>query len=598
MMSSVQASTPHTFHIPVMGTGFTIDTPVKVARYGISSVISLVDDLLAEQMRQYYCEQRGATFDPIGAKEDDYRARRITAYLDMVDRMVQEQVEALQTAPFAPGSEITRYFKMCPDGDARALHQKMCDTGDVREKARLQSQLRALATPGSIDVNIMSKSDCERYKKGKKLPPEFSDAMAALRGYANSTLRSSIIFSAGLNNRLYQYLTQFKDFYPLDGALPKKRIVLKVSDYRSARVQGKFMAKRGLWISEYRIESGLNCGGHAFPSTGLLMGPILEEFRSNRESLIDGLFTAYQKALDARDMVSNEEMKAVRITVQGGIGTAEEDNLLRNYYAVDGTGWATPFLLVPEATNMDDEHLERLRTATDKDVRLSGASPFGLPFWSLRNSASEVEQAKRVKQGNPGSLCPSGFIRFNSEFTEQPICMASKTYQKRKLVELEEADLTEEQRTFLRDSVLEKCCICHDLAGAATKKLGIDNKVKTAVCCGPNIVNFSKVATLEEMVSHIYGRLSLITNPDRPHMFIRELALYVDYLKDETKKLSLELSSRSPKYFHEYTENLLAGVDYYKQCAAKIVAEQQERFENELERLRKAIEGISMAVAT
>ena len=35
----------HTFHIPVMGTGFTIDTPLKVARYGIASVVSLVDDL-------------------------------------------------------------------------------------------------------------------------------------------------------------------------------------------------------------------------------------------------------------------------------------------------------------------------------------------------------------------------------------------------------------------------------------------------------------------------------------------------------------------------------------------------------------------------
>ena len=36
----------HTFHNPVMGLAFTIDTPVKVARYGISSVISIVDDIL------------------------------------------------------------------------------------------------------------------------------------------------------------------------------------------------------------------------------------------------------------------------------------------------------------------------------------------------------------------------------------------------------------------------------------------------------------------------------------------------------------------------------------------------------------------------
>ena len=31
-----------------VGTGFTIDTPLKVARYGISSVVSLVDDVLIE----------------------------------------------------------------------------------------------------------------------------------------------------------------------------------------------------------------------------------------------------------------------------------------------------------------------------------------------------------------------------------------------------------------------------------------------------------------------------------------------------------------------------------------------------------------------
>ena len=31
-----------------MGTGFTIATPLNVARYGISSVISLVDDALID----------------------------------------------------------------------------------------------------------------------------------------------------------------------------------------------------------------------------------------------------------------------------------------------------------------------------------------------------------------------------------------------------------------------------------------------------------------------------------------------------------------------------------------------------------------------
>ena len=44
----------HSFHIPVMGTGYTVDTPLRVAKYGISSVISLVDDTLVEQMRKFH----------------------------------------------------------------------------------------------------------------------------------------------------------------------------------------------------------------------------------------------------------------------------------------------------------------------------------------------------------------------------------------------------------------------------------------------------------------------------------------------------------------------------------------------------------------
>jgi hypothetical protein len=33
----------HTFHIPVMGLAYTIDSPIRV-KYGISSVISIIDD--------------------------------------------------------------------------------------------------------------------------------------------------------------------------------------------------------------------------------------------------------------------------------------------------------------------------------------------------------------------------------------------------------------------------------------------------------------------------------------------------------------------------------------------------------------------------
>ena len=55
----------HTFHIPVMGLSYTIDTPLKVARFGISSVISIVQDDLLEQMREYYCKKYHYEFTPI-----------------------------------------------------------------------------------------------------------------------------------------------------------------------------------------------------------------------------------------------------------------------------------------------------------------------------------------------------------------------------------------------------------------------------------------------------------------------------------------------------------------------------------------------------
>jgi len=92
--------TPHTFHIPVMGLAYTIDSPVKVARFGISSVISIVEDRLVEMMRSYYYPQTGRTYHPITSDQPDYRARRITDYLNLVNTIVREQVEKIKKAAF------------------------------------------------------------------------------------------------------------------------------------------------------------------------------------------------------------------------------------------------------------------------------------------------------------------------------------------------------------------------------------------------------------------------------------------------------------------------------------------------------------------
>lgn len=563
-----------------MGTAFSIDTPIKVARYGIHSVISLVDDTLIEQMRQFYCEKEGEPYVPITKYDEDFRARRITAYLDLVNRIVQRQFAELKSSAFEPGTEITKYFEMLPeDSVLKAAWRHMLACTDPRLKADLQKNLRESIRPGDINVNIMTKLDKNNYdSKDVLLPAEFSDALSALRGYAQSSLKSAIVFSAGINRRLYSYAEQFKDFYADATGDIKKKIILKVSDFRSSLVQGKFFAKKGLWISEYRVESGLNCGGHAFATDGFLMGPILEEFSTKRQQLVDELHKIYNEALKLKNKMPFAKPHEVSITAQGGIGTYKEDRFLREHYRLNGTGWATPFLLVPEVTNVDRLTLEKLAKAGEKDLFLSDVSPLGVPFNSLRDSLSDIEKDQRVQRGRPGSACPKGHLVSNTEFTEQPVCTASRQYQKLKIDQLGTLNLEETEYKKRFNEVVVKACICHDLGQPAIVKNNIRTNVPgfSAVCPGPNLAYFSKISTLKEMVDHIYGRINLLNDTPRPNMFIKELGMYVDYLKkDITKSLGF-MTEQKVKYFTEFRNNLLDGIEYYRKLFPQMVEEPLE----------------------
>lgn len=558
----------HTFHIPVMGTAFSIDTPIKVAKYGIHSVISLVDDSLIEQMRQFYAQKYEQPYTPITKYDEDFRARRITAYLDLVDVIVKKDFEALRATEFIPGSEITKYFELLADDSVlKAAYRDMLACQDEKLRLSLQKNLRESMKAGDINVNIMTKLDRDNYDaKGNLLAPEFSDGLSALRGYAQSTVKSAIVFSAGFNRRLYAYIEQFKDFYSDTTGELKKRIILKVSDFRSSLIQGKFLAQKGLWISEYRIESGLNCGGHAFATDGYLMGPIMDEFRTKKDELVTQLHEAYNKALALKNKATSNQPREVLITAQGGIGTDREDRFLRTHFKLNGTGWATPFLLCPEVTNVDPITLERLSKATEKDLYLSEVSPLGVPFNNLRDSLSDLEKDLKVMRGRPGSACPKSYLVSNTEFTPQPICTASRQYQKLKIDQLNALNLETEAYKQQFDNIVKKACICHDLGEPALTVNKIPTKVPgfTAVCPGPNLAYFSKIVTLKEMVDHIYGRINVLNDTPRPHMFIKELGMYIDYLKKDIEKSLCCMNAQKVKYFIEFKNNLLAGIEYYQ----------------------------------
>ena len=87
---------PHNFHIPVMGISFTIDSPVKVACYGINSALSIIEDNLVEMMRKYYYQENNEPYVPIEKHEENYRERRITDYLNLVNRNVDTKIAKLR----------------------------------------------------------------------------------------------------------------------------------------------------------------------------------------------------------------------------------------------------------------------------------------------------------------------------------------------------------------------------------------------------------------------------------------------------------------------------------------------------------------------
>lgn len=555
----------HKFHIPVMGTGHSIDTPIRVSHLGISSVISIVDDILIDKVCKHYCEKFELPFVVISKNDLLARSKRITQYLNTIGKIVEGKLDIVKKLPFFEENDKTKYFDLLPDSSVlKQKYNKLLFIKDEDEKTKLAYELTSLMQPGDIDVNIMAKVDRTNYAKdGTILSGEFSDAKAALRGFAESNLTSSVVFSAGFNRSLFGYLEQFKDFYRNEFGELKKKIIIKVSDFRSALIQGKFLAMKGLEVSEFRIESGLNCGGHAFASQGYLLPTILGEFDANKNQLNQQFRPIVKNFYDKSNLNFPESamMNPPLLTVQGGIGTSGEAMRMLQDFGCDSTGWGSPFLLVPEATCVDQDTVNLIKNAKKDDLYLSGSSPLGVPFNNLRKTGSENWTRERAENGNPGSPCPKGFLISNKEYTDKPICTASRQFQKLKLEEISKSGLTAEEKTELRNSVYEKVCLCEHLGNGALIKLGIVPKMRApqSICPGPNVVWFDREYTLKEMVDHIYGRSEPLVSENRPHMFCQEVELYINYY--EKLICSMGDSTAEINYLDTFRTNLENGMD-------------------------------------
>ena len=240
-----------------------------------------------------------------------------------------------------------------------------------------------------------------------------------------------------------------------------------------------------------------------------------------------------------------------------------------NHYELDSVGWGSPFLLVPEATSVDKSTRELLAKATEDDFYLSHISPLGVPFDSVKGTSNSVLKNKRIQENNQGSSCPKKFLALRKEFDPKGICTASKKYQDFKLQELDaiKDEFSVDQLKNMQNKITEKSCLCVGLANASYLENDIPIKGQDqgiVICPGPNLAYFHKEVSLSKMVQHIYGNENIMTNTERPNLFVNELRMYVVYLKNEINELLATASPAALKKYQNFKNNLLDGIAYYE----------------------------------
>lgn len=56
----------------------------------------------------------------------------------------------------------------------------------------------------------------------------------------------------------------------------------------------------------------------------------------------------------------------------------------------------------------------------------------------------------------------------------------------------------------------------------------------------------------------------MIRRKDRPHMFVKELEIYIDYLKNKIDEISDPADEKNRKSLYGFAMNLNSGIEYYK----------------------------------
>jgi hypothetical protein len=97
------------------------------------------------------------------------------------------------------------------------------------------------------------------------------------------------------------------------------------------------------------------------------------------------------------------------------------------------------------------------------------------------------------------------------------------------------------------------------------------------------------------MIQHIYGEINLINHPARPHVFNKELKLYLDYYHEEFSGMLPTPEPKQIEYVQRVRDNLSSGIDYYRQLISQINEESENnkvRFLKDLDKLSVQLDAL------
>src|SRR5690606_38452748 len=150
-------------------------------------------------------------------------------------------------------------------------------------------------------------------------------------------------------------------------------------------------------------------------------------------------------------------------------------------------------------------------------------------------------------------------------------------------------------------------CTCVGLGTSALLAYDLDTKTEgpgVSICPGPNMAYYSKIVSLQEMTDHIYGRSNIISRTDRPNIFIKELGIYMDYLKNKIEESKHSMNKKQEKYLLTFAHNLNEGIAYYQnlfdgikdrfQDSKSTILKELDKGKNVLNQLKTRIEALSL----